>query len=865
MHHLPPHIIEKQLGTNLNVGLSNDEAVQRLQKYGPNSIQEVNEVPGFLILLRQFKGPIVYLLLLASVLSGIYQKWSDVVAILAVLIINAVIGFLMEFKADRSMNALKKLGSTQAKVVRGGILQEVESRNIVVGDVIFIEAGDLVSADARIFHSVQFQVDESALTGESVPVEKTEKVLSMNTPLADQENMIFKGTFVTRGNARAVVVATAMETKLGRIALLVSGSGDATTPIEKKLSEFSKKLIWITLLICLIIFITGIIRGNAVVDMLNTVIALFVAAIPEGLPVVATLALAHGMMKMAGRNVIVKKLASVETLGGTNVICTDKTGTLTYNKISVSHFLTSDFNSLFHQEHTHSAQQMLRAFILCNNATIEDGTGKEIGDPLETGLLLFADKLSNMNALRIAFPKIGEEPFRSETKWMATLHAHDGEKILFAKGAAEVIISMSSQYLEGDEQRTFTPELKKQWLERSVEEASRGLKVLAFAIASPRHEELLNIRGKLTFLGLVALMDPPRSDVPQAIRLCHDAGIKVVMITGDHPSTARNIAAQVGIIAADNRAQVIEGSAMKPYNKLTAENKLEWKSAKVFARVSPEQKLDLVRVMQEDGHVVAMTGDGVNDAPALKQADIGIAMGLRGTEVAKEVAHMILRDDSFSSIVAAVREGRTIFENIRKFLMFLLSGNLSEILIVAFLFLTGSALSFVPLQILFINLLTDVFPALALAFTRGSRNLMNKPPRDPSKPVLNNLQWITVVVYAAVIATSSLCTVIVMTDESPATSSTVLFYTLILSLLLHVFNVGDQQEPIFKTEIIRNIYVWLGIILSALFAVGVYFIPPARSILHLGEIKTFHLITIAAGASLSLVVIQVLKKSKLIY
>lgn len=866
MYHQPIEQVLASLKSSAQHGLSADDARLRLSQFGPNEIEQSKGIPLFTLILRQFKSPIVFLLLFAALLSFVYSKWGDGIAVLGVLLINACIGFFMEFKAERSMNALRRLTKSFSKVIRDGSLTQIPTAEIVPGDILFVEAGDVISADARIIASFQLQVNESAMTGESLHVEKYESTLSSDTLLADRTNMLHKGTFVSRGNARGLVTATGMETELGKIASLVQSSQDSTTPIEKKLEQFSKKLIWITLMIGVGIFFIGIANGRNIPEMLNTVIALSVAAIPEGLPIVATLALAHGMMKMARRNVIVKKLASVETLGGTNVICTDKTGTLTYNQIRVSSITTQDFCSSDSTSDTRSAQLILKACVLCNNAQLL-GNDDGVGDPLEVGLLQFAlDRKLNIGQVRTDFQKILEEPFSSETKVMATLHSSGHEKILFAKGAAEEIVRSCSYYLDGNTTKDFTPELKDRWLRRAENEASTGQKVLAFAGKWDEQADDSIQLTALTFLGIASLMDPPRTDVTEAITDCQKAGIRVVMITGDHPSTAKNIADQIGITSKIN-TRVIQGSDMKQYAALTDDAKREWRNTAVFARVSPAQKLDLIQVLQEDHSIVAMTGDGVNDAPALRKADIGIAMGLRGTDVAKEVADMVLKDDSFLSIVAAIREGRIIFENIRKFLMFLLSSNLSEILVIAALFLTNSPITIVPLQILFINLLSDVFPALALGFSKGSDTILQRPPRDPKKPVLNNRQWMSVIVYAVIIAASTYSTsfLILTENENIPQAATVLFYTLILSQLLHVFSVGDHREIFYKSDVFRNPYVWAGIGISGLLAVVAYFIGPVKEVLYLAELDLRSIGVILACGSASFLFIQVLKRMNLIH
>lgn len=867
MHNIPIADVVRELGTNVISGLTSDEAAARLKRFGANSIAESKGTSVWIILVRQFKSPIVFLLLFAATLSLIYAKWGDATAILIVLLINAVIGFAMEFKAERSMMSLKSLTKSFGKVVRHGSLHEIPLEQFVPGDILYVEAGDIVSADARIFESSQLQINESALTGESIPVEKSDQVLPADIAVADRSNMLYKGTPVTRGNGKAIVCATGMNTELGKIAEMVERAEDTATPIEKKLEQFSRKLIWITLVLVVIIFLTGIINGKGIIEMLSTVIALSVAAIPEGLPIVATLALAYGMIKMARQNVIVKKLASVETLGGTNIICTDKTGTLTLNKIHVSRGITRLTND--NAVPGPADELLIKAAVLCNTAHIDhrDGADLEVGDPLEVGLLLYArDQGIDIQKLRTDFRKIMEEPFKSETKVMVTLHESPEGKIVFAKGAAEEIINPCSSYFDGEIEKEFSQDIKDQWLRLSEAEASNGNKLIAFAYKnggdSVENEDL-------TFVGLTSLIDPPRQEVPDAIRQCHRAGIKVVMITGDHPATAKNVAKQVGIIEHSESA-VILGPDMRPFQDLTQQQKEQWKAAPVFARVSPAQKLDLIEVLQEDKKIIAMTGDGVNDAPALKKADIGIAMGLRGTAVAKDVADMVLKDDSFTSIVTAIREGRIIFENIRKFLMFLLSSNLSEIIVIALLFISNLSLIITPLQILFINLLSDVFPALALGFSAGSQGIMNRKPRDPEKPLLSNRQWLSVIVYAVIIAGFTFGAGIISQggfniSANSAQASTIVFYTLILAQMFHVFSVGDHGVFFFQSDIFRNQYVWGGVSLSIGLGVLAYLIEPVRQALGVAVLDGQSVLLVIGCSLGSFALIQVLKRMNVIH
>ncbi|TAL63271.1 MAG: cation-translocating P-type ATPase [Bacteroidetes bacterium] len=838
------------------LGLSNSEAKKYLLQFGKNSIEQESKKNAFLIFLAQFNNPIVYLLLFAAGMSFFFKEWLDGIAILVVLLINSCIGFYMEFQADRSMEALKKLSTISAKVFRDGELIEINCEEIVPGDIIYLEAGDLVTADSRILKSSQLQVDESSLTGESIPVEKQAEKTDENSPIAERTDLLYKGTCVAKGNAHALVTATGMRTELGKIARLVQSADQSATPLEKKLEEFSKMLIKITVAIVVIIFIVGLLNGQKLFEMLETSIALAVAAIPEGLPIVATLALAQGMLKMARQNVIVKKLSVVETLGGTNVICTDKTGTLTQNKIEVS------------EVKSHDSEIMMRIAVLCNTATVSK-EGKETGDPLETALLKYAMKQAiSADEFRKKYPIEKEEPFSSETKVMTMLCKTDNGFTAYCKGAVEEILKRCIHSLEAGGVITMNEPIRTEWLTKAEQMASSGLRVIGGAFKNTNKYDNEISQG-LVFTGLFGMIDPPRDDVFEAIKECKAAGINVVMITGDHPATAKNIAQQLGIISSQNAGGVI-GKEMNEYDKLSEDEKTHWINSHVFARVNPKQKLDLVHIFQEKKFIVAMTGDGVNDAPALKKADIGIAMGMNGTQVAQEVADMILKDNSFTSIVRAIKQGRIIFENIRKFVIFLLSCNISELLVIA----TASSLNLhfqlFPLQILFINIITDVLPALALGITEGSDSIMKLPPRNIEEPIIDKKRWWTIIFYSIIIAVSSIGAVFIshLTVHNtelwnPELCNNILFFSLIFSQLFHVFNMGSSTS-FFNSEAFRNKYVWGAIILSLTILFGTYAIEPIRNVLSVYEMSVYDLL-ISFGASIvSLIIIQIARKLKIV-
>lgn len=842
-------------------GLSKEEAERRLHLLGFNKVERDQNKAAWKILINQFKSPIVGLLTIASGLSMYFGDYLDAIAIFLVILINTLIGFFMEYQADRSMNALKKLSAIPAKVLRDQRIQEVNAEELVPGDIVFIEAGDLIAADGRVVSASELQVDESALTGESLPVEKQTKKLEANTVLADRINMVYKGTYSNRGNGFIVITATGLNTELGKIAQMVESADQTATPLEKKLEDLSKKLIWITLILVVLIFIGGLISGQKVLLMLETAIALAVAAVPEGLPIVATLALAQGMLIMARKNVIVKKLSAVETLGGTNIICTDKTGTLTANKIEVSQVITTASNS-------EAAEIIRHIAVLCNTAELHEYNGsiKELGDPLETGLLKYAiEKKEDLTLLRSQFPKVREQPFSSETKVMATMHRSGNDYLVFAKGAFDELLFCCSHIATDEGFKLLSAEEKEKWVAKAEDLAKSGLRVIAGAYKKVESESEA-LTENLVFVGLYGMIDPPKKDVLDSIRECKRAGIEVVMITGDHPSTAQNIAFKLGILDKHNRT-TLTGKLMKDYEALNDEDKRNWLNTKVFARVNPKQKLDLVSVLQEYKYVVGMTGDGINDSPALKKADIGIAMGLRGTQVSQEVADMILKDDSFPTIVAAIKQGRIIFENIRKFVIFLLSCNLSELLVIAISAMLNLHFQLFPLQILFINLITDVLPALALGVLEGDKNVMNKPPRGMAEPILDLKRWRSIVFYSIVIG--SVCISAVFFSHyflhqnekwNPALCNNILFYTLIFCQLLHVLNMGSNSSSFFKSEVFRNRHVWTALVISFLIVTITYLIEYLRKIFSLYEMSYLDWIICTAASVISVIIIQLGKK-----
>jgi Ca2+-transporting ATPase len=843
--------ILEDLSVAAEKGLGIAEVRTRRRRHGPNRLREHKRKSAWGILTDQFKSLILLLLAVAATLSFAFGEIIEGLAIVMVVAINAAIGFLTEFKAVRSMEALRRLGGISAKVRRQGQVREIPAVALVPGDIVILEGGDIVTADLRLTQASKLQADESALTGESVPVSKAIEPLAAEALLAERANMLFKGTAVTRGSGEAVVVATGMQTELGRISSLVEEAKEESTPLEKRLDQLGHKLIWVTLITAALVAVMGILAGKEIFLMMETAIALAVAAIPEGLPIVATIALARGMRRMARRNALVNRLSAVETLGATNLICADKTGTLTENRMTLTRIAqTSGEVEICGQAADGKARftrggqpidplgdrairQALETGVLCNNASLRGE--KEVGDPLEVALLAAAIQAGlSPDRLREQMPEAREEAFDPEVKMMATFHeTGDGYRVA-VKGAPEPILEASFHILTDGDVVEMSSENRRQWLERNDQMAEEGLRVLALATKT-----VASVDSKpyetLTFLGLIGLQDPPHKDTRQAIEQCHEAGVRVIMITGDQPVTARNIGLAVGLVD-EKEAQVFHGKDLKSPQELSEEERRHILSATLFARVSPKQKLDLIDLHQKNGAIVAMTGDGVNDAPALKEADIGVAMGLRGTQVAREAADMVLKDDRFSTIVAAVKQGRVIFDNIRKFVLYLISCNVSEIMAVTFAAAANFPLPILPLQILFLNLVTDVFPALALGVGEGDPDVMKRPSRSSTEPILSRQHWLAIGGYGLVMTFSvlgALALALTWLRMDPSQAVTVSFLTLALAQLWHVFNMRDRGSRFFRNDMTQNPYVWgaLGLC-TALLLVAVY-LPGLSDVLKL--------------------------------
>jgi Ca2+-transporting ATPase len=796
------------LGVDPRHGLAPAEVVRRRGCTGLNRLREPRRPGAWRILAHQVEGVIPLLLVAAAAAALAFGDWMDTAAIVVVIAINAAVGFGTEWQAGRAMDALRRLERLTARVRRSGELHLVPADDLVPGDLVPVEAGDIVPADLRVIDGSRLQADESLLTGESLPVAKCPAPVPAGAPPPDRTNMLFKGTVVTGGSGEGVVVATGMRTELGAIAALTEEARQEATPLERKLDRLGHQLVRATLVVAAAVAVAGLVAGRAPALMIETSIALAVAAIPEGLPIVATLALARGMLRMARRNAIVRRLSSVETLGGTSVICTDKTGTLTMNELTATQaWLDGGLVAIPVDRGTsppRGLESLLAVGVLCSNAVLRDD-GSAIGDPIEVALLRAgaAAGLHRPTLLRQT-PELLEEAFDPSTRLMATVHRSGDALRAAVKGAAEAVLEASVLIRSDRGDTPLDTATRAAWLDRADRMAAEGARVLALADRSLA-EPSGTICEQLRFLGLVGFADPPRGDVGPAIAACRRAGIRVVMVTGDQPQTARSIARAIGL-APDDRVAVLTGQDL---GRLASPEQL--RTTLIFARVTPAQKLALVGALQGCGEVVAMTGDGVNDAPALKKADVGVAMGRRGTQAAREAAAVVLEDDSFATIVDAVRQGRVIFENIRKLVLYLLSCNLSEILVVGAGSVAGTAVPILPLQILFLNLVTDVFPALALGLGDGGDEVMHGPPRGMTGQILERCDWAAMGLWAALITAAVLLafgTARLWLGMSPTESVAVSFMTLAFAQLWHVFNIGSGDLGRFDRSVAGNRWIW---------------------------------------------------------
>lgn len=794
-------------------GLTDYDVRVRRKKYGYNELQEGKRKNAAQVFLEQFTDFLVIILIVAAVISAFLGEVESSVVIIVVITLNAILGTVQHLKAEKSLNSLKAMAAPHAKVLREGQVVQIPSREVVVGDILILEAGDYISADGRILESHSLQINESSLTGESLAIEKmANSIYQEEVALGDKKNMVFSGSFVTNGRGQAIVTSIGMDTEIGKIANLLDNAKEKKTPLQLSLDQFGKRLAIGIIIICLIIFALDIIRGRELVDSFMFAVSLAVAAIPEALSSIVTIVLAFGTQKMAKENAIVRKLHAVESLGSISVICSDKTGTLTQNKMTAQQVYINNETLKYNQlQPSHELEKkFLHMMLLCNDSVIRDG--KEMGDPTEVALVSLGNayQFDELN-VRDQYRRLHEIPFDSTRKLMSTVHQIGNRYIMITKGAVDVLLSRIVNIETYQGVSTITPQQLESIKEANNTFSNEGLRVLAIAyreVYSPN----VNVRDEMgfTFVGLVAMMDPPRPESKQAVADCIKAGIKPVMITGDHKVTATAIAKQIGILK--DPSEAVEGKEIEKLSDKELQEKIE--NISVYARVSPEHKIRIVKAWQEKGNVVAMTGDGVNDGPALKQADIGVAMGITGTEVAKDASSMILTDDNFSTIVKAVSNGRSLYMNIKNAIQFLLSGNTGAILVVLYATLFALPAPFAPVHLLFINLLTDSLPAIAIGLEPHNKKVMNEKPRNIREPLLNRkfasqigaegllIAAVTIIAFQNGLATGN-----------PMVASTMAFATLCLARLFHGFNCRSKQS-IFKIGIFSNIASWLAFLIG---------------------------------------------------
>jgi len=856
-HEMNENEVEEALNTDFSAGLSDDDVGKRVKQFGSNELEEGEKQSALLLFFNQFKDFMVLVLLAATLISGLLGEYIDAIAIIAIIILNSFLGFFQERRAEKSLSALKELSQPQVQVRRNGEWIKVLSRELVPGDVIKFSSGDRIGADVRVIESRSLEVEESALTGESVPVQKvTNSIKNPNLTLGDMENMGFMGTMVTRGSGMGVVIATGMKTAMGQIADLLQNAESQTTPLQRRLEQLGKILIVTALFLTVLVVGIGVLQGNDLYTMVLAGVSLAVAAIPEGLPAIVTIALSLGVQKMIRKNAVVRKLPAVETLGCASIICSDKTGTLTQNKMTVTKIWSSgrtwsvdgagyepqgnyyEKDQVIDPKNEKGLQQLLTFGMLCNHAEIEQKSGEYVlnGDPTEGALIVAGMKAGfTKSQLLSQFEIVKEFPFDSTRKMMSVIVKDStGRQFVVTKGAPDVLIGQSKTILMGNRMENIGSR-EKSVVQAAIDGlASQALRTIAIAFKEISANTIIlhekEAESELVFIGLQGIIDPPRPEVKQAVKECKEAGIKTVMITGDHVITANAIAKQLGI--ANSQSKVLEGKELTNMSVEELEDVVE--DVSVFARVSPEHKLKIVQAFQNRGHIVAMTGDGVNDAPAIKTADIGIAMGITGTDVAKEASSLVLMDDNFASIKAAIIEGRNIYENIRKFIRYLLASNVGEILVMLFAMILGLPLPLVPIQILWVNLVTDGLPAMALGLDRPEDNVMKRDPRSPNEGVFaRGLGW-KVISRGFLIGLSTIAAFMFAYNENPdnlAYAQTIAFATLVMAQLIHVFDCRSEKSILSRNPF-GNMYLVWAVISSLLLVLVVIYVPALQSIFH---------------------------------
>lgn len=829
----------QELQVNPAAGLTSDEADRRLSQYGHNRLEGGKEKSIFQMMLEQLKDFLVIILIIAAVISIALGESLEGIIILAIVVLNTILGVYQENKASNALKALKEMASPHAKVLRDGQVVEVASSDVVPGDIAILEAGDYIPADLRLIEAVNLKVDEAALTGESVPVEKDAKVvLADDASLGDRINCAYMGTVITYGRGKGVITNTGMQTQMGNIADMLNDTPDESTPLQKKLDSLGKLLGIVCLVICGVIFLLGLFHGMELFDIFMTSVSLAVAAIPEGLTVVVTVVLAMGMQRMVKCNAIIKRLSAVETLGSTTVICSDKTGTLTQNKMTIQKLY--DASDVFNVSGSgyspvgevtdeagnaagDSVQKLIEGGLLCNDATYNPEKETIIGDPTEGAMVVLAYKCG-MEKLdwEEKYPRLQEIPFDSDRKLMSTFHKIDDKIVMYTKGAPDELLRRCDDVEVAGQVQALTDQKREEILTKNKEFAESALRVIGVAYRIVDVVDTsLEAENNLIFVGLLGMIDPPREEAKEAIDICKTAGIQVKMITGDHKITASAIGSQLGIVTDG----VVEG---REISEMTDEQLCECvRNTNVFARVSPEHKVRLVDAVKANGNIAAMTGDGVNDAPSLKHADIGVAMGITGTDVSKEAADMILTDDNFASIVRAVAEGRTIYGNIRKVVGFLLSCNIGEILVIFFAMLANLPVPLVAIQLLSINLITDAFPAFALGMEKEEPGVMNKPPRDPAEPIVNKKMAVAVIIQSLALAVGTLASFIYgyYVHDSLDVARSACFLTLVLGELLRAYSARSESVSVFRMKVFENSYLNKCVLVSVLFMIASIYVP----------------------------------------
>lgn len=878
-----------KLGSNKETGLSKKEAETRLDRVGPNMLREGGRVSALKIFLAQFKDFMVLILIGATLISGMLGEYADAITIFAIVTLNAILGFFQEYKAEKSIQALKKMAAPEARVIRGGVEEFLPSELLVPGDIVLLEAGDKVPADIRLLETIQLEAEESALTGESLPVKKdARRIVSARSDISGQNNMAFMGTSVTRGRGRGIVVGTGMNTQMGEIAGLINDVEEMTTPLQKRLAGVGKRLVILCLVICLCVTVAGIMQGIPAYRMFLAGVSLAVAAIPEGMPAIVTVALAIGVQKMLRRNSLVRRLPAVETLGCTTVICSDKTGTLTKNEMTAKSFWLGGTTVAVSGEGYHpkgaftrlnkkldpgsfpDLMLLLKIAVLCNNSFLIRGgmtlpglfrnRGNKAwsikGDPTEGALLVGGAKAGIWREnIEQKETRLWEIPFDSDRKRMSVVYSNGSETFLYVKGAPDIVLDKCSYYLQDGTSMPMTPDIRSRIIEENRLMGSNAMRVLAFAYRElPRGTVSVEEREEtgLVFVGLCGMIDPPRPEVKLALQKCKTAGIRAVMITGDHPATAVAIARDIGLMHRGN--EVLTGLELDRLSDKELMDRVG--TCSVYARVSPKHKMRIVRLLKKQGHIVAMTGDGVNDAPAVKEANIGISMGITGTDVTKEASDMILTDDNFATIVAAVEEGRIIYDNIRKFIRYMLGCNIGEVLTMFVAMLVGLPLPLLPIQILFVNLCTDGLPAMALGLERGERDVMEQPPRPPDESVFSRGLGRKIMTRGVFIGFGSLTVFVlglILGEGDLITARTMVLCTLICFQLFYVFECKSERGSILQINFLSNPYLIVAVLSSVCLQLAVVYLPFMEAVFKTAPLNSFHwavVLLVTAAATL---------------